>query len=66
MTAPHKHDDPFSHPLDYVWREDGHHHGPMVAVRKPAGWKDDPAFDDEKFYQDFRAARLLDDQWVGE
>ena len=58
-------DDPYSHPKDFVWRDDG---GPLcakIAIRKPKGWQDDPAFDEGKYFEAYRESMIRDSMWVG-
>jgi hypothetical protein len=57
-------DDPYSHPLDFVWRQESKHSA-KIAGRKPSGWKDDPSFDEDQYFEAYRAKMILDAMWVG-
>jgi hypothetical protein len=56
---------PYDHPQDFIWSE-GDKHTASIAVRKPSGWAEDPAFDEGKYFEAYRSAMIADSQWCGE
>ena len=64
MSGQPSKDDPYSHPLDFVWR-DGGRNAAKIAIRKPKGWKSDPQFDEDLYFEAYRAKMVLDAMWVG-
>jgi hypothetical protein len=57
--------DPYDNPEDFVWLPDSGRHTAKIALRKPAGWKLDPLFDEAKYAEEYREAMIRDSQWVG-
>jgi hypothetical protein len=59
------HDNPFDHAEDFIWRNDGGKNGARIAVRKPKDWRSDPHFDENQYWDHYRAKMILDSQWIG-